>query len=699
MTRLRDLSIRRVYGPTRGHDALREFLIPALSSAVSYDRVAGYFSSGSLAYTAPGISKLANRGGQIRMVTSHQLVDADFNLLSDIDGDPEKLNLVAEEFEAAANYPDSSLEGRMRSDYLKAMCWLLRSGQLEIKFVVPNSPSETSLEKFHSKFGIIRDETGDEIVFSGSTNETALGWSGNLENIDTKPLWVEGFREFADYKDTFEDLWTGHNLPGWQTVELPHALRRRLVKLAPEGDFPKIEGWDHPETEQSRASLARTPRDYQIEAVKAWEQANRAGILEMATGTGKTLTARLCIENAQKMGTLFTVLVTPYQHISDQWAKELSGFNTYQVGAEGNWKADLQRLQLEAELGYFENLVVIAVKNTASTSTFVQMTSSLSRAFDNSLFIGDEVHWLGASTFQAALNPVANYRLGLSATPSRYFDDAGTQVLNDYFGVGTIYKFGLQEALNWRNPETKEVGVLTPYEYHPIFVYLNEDEIASWLEYTQSIQILLADEHRSREDQEKLEGLLNSRADIAKNAASKIPALKNLLVTLGHGLNQALIYAANQTQMENAMVVAREVGIDTGARITAAEGSAPSKKFNGLSERQFILDRFAKGIHSVIFAIAALDEGVDIPSAEIGIILASSGNEKEFIQRRGRLMRRSPGKPLARIYDFVVLPPEDKFESLRSKELKRAKEFAELAVNSLEVTSYIERTLGAFNEQ
>lgn len=690
---LRNIDIKRVYGPTRGRNALREFLIPALQCSINYDRVAGYFSSGSLAQTAPGITNLVQRGGKVRLITSHHLVNEDLIALSVSNSNQESLYELAEEFETLVNEAGTSMELQMKGDYVRAMCWMLREEILEIRFVVPISNPNAKWEKFHSKFGILRDEDGDELVFSGSTNETSLGWSSNLENIDTKPLWLEAFSEFSEYKETFEDLWTGQNMTGWKTVNLPTALRERLIELAPEGDFPDILKWEH-ESQTTSTAYHRQPRNYQLEAVQAWEDSNHIGLLAMATGTGKTLTARLCIGAAEKKGSLLVVLVTPYQHISDQWVEELKDFNTYQVGAEGNWRAELQRLLYEAELGYFETLVVIAVKNTASSRRFVQQTNELAAPFENFLFIGDEVHWLGAQTFQAALNPEANFRLGLSATPKRYFDELGTAVIGKYFGEKPVFEFDLEQALTWRNPDTGELGVLTPYEYHPIFVELEDDEIAKWAELTQDIQFFMSKESRTIKEELILEGIRNNRADIAKSARAKIPALRKLLFELGPGLNQALIYSANHLQMEAAMAEAREVGIDTGARITAREGSKPSKHFNGISERQHILSKFAGGQHAVVFAIAALDEGVDIPSAEIGIILASSGNEKEFIQRRGRLMRKHPGKEKAQIFDFLVLPPEDKFESLRTKELSRAEEFAKLALNGSEALDEIRDVMG-----
>lgn len=690
----RNLQFKRVYAPSKQQSALREFLIPALGEAVTYDRVSGYFSSESLAQTAPGIAPLVEKGGLIRLITSHHLVGKDFETFTSSDTSDSIIDKLAIEFERAASDSWQDLSERIKADYVKAMCWLLREGHLEIKFVIPESPSSLSWEKFHAKFGVLRDQHGDIIVFSGSINETSLGWEGNLENLDTKPLWKEGFEEYAEYLENFESLWRGDAPNGWATVDLPEALRLRLIQLAPEGEFPGVPNLPRVDQPSSSQLPIRKPRQYQEEAVQAWIAHDRQGLLEMATGTGKTFTAKLCLDEAKELGSLLTVLVTPYQHISDQWAIELKDSFPVQIGLRGGWVEQLQNLIVESQLGLQQHLVLIAVKNTASSKRFVDLTTRLSQEFDNFLFIGDEVHWLGAQTFQNALNPSSNFRLGLSATPKRYMDEEGTRVLGAYFGDEPVYEFGLKKALEWPDPVTGEIGVLTPYSYHPIFVHLTADEEQSWKDLTRRIQILLQKEGKTRREQEDLESLQIKRADIAKLASAKIPALQALLQNLGSNLKQTLIYSADTKQMEAAMEVARSMGIDTGCRITASEDASPSKAFGGKSERQHLLERFASGHHAVIFAMAALDEGVDIPSAEVGIILASSGNEKEFIQRRGRLMRKFPGKESAKIFDFVVLPPPEKFESLRKKELTRATEFGELALNSDEIMATVKSKLG-----
>lgn len=691
MSNFQELNFRSVYGGTSGPNALTDFLIPALGSAVTYDRVAGYFSSAVLAQTAPGVTKLVLEGGKIRLVTSHSLTQRDLEALATDKEGSARLDALANEFENAITNGGESIAARMTSKYVQAMCWLLKHGQLEIRLVVPLSSTANEMEKFHSKFGILTDSLGQKLVFAGSTNETWLAWTKNIENISVYKSWTPELEDHCNaYVETFNDLWEGKNLSEWQTIDLPSALKARLTSFAPDGDFPQILPKEL-NTLVSESGI-RAPRNYQQEAVRAWEKAGRRGLLEMATGTGKTFTAKLCIDSAISQGTLLTVVVAPYQHIADQWAQELKEYNPLQLGVRGNWRQELQKMIFEASFGLRENLVLVVVKNTAATPAFLEYCDDLKTHFDNFLFVGDEVHWLGATSLQASLNPNANFRLGLSATPNRYFDDIGTDVLRDYFGKESVYVFDLAKALSWVNPDTGEIGVLCPYEYHPIFVSLTPQEEEDFVEISKKIAQKSAKEDKSKEDYEEIERLLNLRAEIPKKAENKVPAYEELVKNLGTDLNQTLVYCADFQQMDEALSAARRQGLETASRITGLEGSSKSEYFNGLSQREHILKNFAAGNHEVLYAIDCLDEGVDIPSARLGIILASSGNPKEFVQRRGRLMRKSRGKDRATIFDFIALPSDGTGpDSLRRIEISRIKEFSALAINSKEISEIISR--------
>lgn len=696
---LKDLRVRAVYGGNERQRALRDFLIPALQCATSYDRVSGYFSSTSIGLAAKGISGLIANGGKMRLVTSHILTQRDFEALSSGLSDlPDLTEATLLDFSSSLA-SNQSLEDKMKSDYVAAMCWLIAAGKLEIRIVVPdkldaNGLTKADLEKFHPKFGIITDGENNQFVFSGSVNETQLGWAGNIENLSIYKSWSPDLQEYCEsYSRDFEDYWNGVNLNGWRTVSLPEALKVGLVQMAPKGEFPDISEWD--EKNQEVSVKSRSPRQYQVAAVDAWTKAGRVGILEMATGTGKTFTSKLCVESAMEEGKLMTVVIAPYQHISDQWVEELGEFDPIQIGASGGWRSELQSIELNCNLGLIDNLVIVVVKNTAASQDFISATNGLTKFFDNYLLVGDEVHWLGAPSLQNALNPEANFRLGLSATPDRHFDDEGTSALRQYFGEESVYTFDLKSALEWEN-EDGTVGVLAPYYYFPVFVELTPEEDEKYSKMTRMLGILQAKKVKTAKDYQDIESLRIRRADIAKSAENKLPALQNLLVELGSDLQQCLIYCATFNQMDAAMAIARQTGIDTSSRITGLEAASKSEYFKGRSQREHILSSFAAGRHGVLFAIDCLDEGVDVPSAETGIILASSGNPKEFIQRRGRLMRRSPetGKESAKIYDMVVLQAKNNTpENLRRIELQRVGEFAELAINQDEIIATIQEYL------
>jgi superfamily II DNA or RNA helicase len=676
------LEFDQTYDPgVAGVDVIENFYAPVLKEAVLYDRAAGYFSSRVFASVARGIAGIVEKRGKIRLVTSHAFTPSDTKNLQEYFGDQDFANRLFSEFEESYKH-FGDLAGAIAKDHVAAMCWMLREGLLEIKIIVPVGADLTALspaeiDKFHPKFGILTDEFGQRIAFSGSVNETESAWNRNIENIDIYREWLEGQAGYVAPKvRRFENYWNNENLDGWACIELPNAVKDKIVEAYAPEDFPKSLSI---KSQQTPAPGGLRP--YQNDAVEAWKRLGRRGFLEMATGTGKTRTAKSCIESCYEMGKILTVVVVPYKHIGDQWVSELSGIGARLI--EGDWKSEFSELLLDAEMGRFEHLTLVVVKNTASKTVFVSRLEELSSSFDHTLLVGDEVHWLGATAFQAALLPFADFRLGLSATPERYFDEEGTGVLYRYFGE-TAFEFDITKALAYRTPTGDPI--LTPYEYHPIFVSLSQDEMIDYRLLSKKIASIMGSSESKRIDSDQLEALLIKRSNISKSASAKIPALKEVLEQFSGQLSQCLIYCSDFNQMEDAGEVLNDLGIDA-QRITGKESATKSAKFGNISERQHIIDNFAKGNLDVLLAIDCLDEGVDIPSARVGIILASSGNAKEFIQRRGRLMRTFPGKEIAQIFDICVLPNDNDelIKSIRDVELRRIEEFANDAINSEQI--------------
>lgn len=681
-----DLQISSSYNSGLGDlDVVSDFYMPVLSESTRYDRVAGYFSSQVFASAARGIAGLVRNGGKMRLLTSHAFTQKDTESIQDYyESEAFAEELVREFVDGFRGM--GNLASTIASRHVAAMCWMLREGYLEIKVVVPDSADLQNFgaddwEKFHPKFGIFYDDSNNLIAFSGSVNETAGAWKRNIENFDVFLSWVPGETERRINPKIlqFERMWNG-NLGGkWRTLDLPSAVKDKIILDYAPADFPKELVLELSDNEFGL-------RSYQKEALSAWTNAGRIGILEMATGTGKTRTAKACIGSTRELGSLLTIVVAPYQHICDQWVRELADFNPLAIGP--NWRKKLAEAHNEFRLGRRNSLTLVVVKNTAGSKDFVTAIQNISSDYQNTLLVGDEVHWLGASAFRASLLSEANFRLGLSATPSRYFDEDGTEYLIKYFG-GSVFKLSLGDALEIKN----EAGqpILCPYEYHPILVDLSEDELTRYRELSKRIAQVKNMED-SAEKRQDLEELYFLRSAISKSAASKIPAVRQLLLELPKPISQCLIYCADSSQLHEVAVILHELRIDS-QQITGEESTVPSDKWNGMNEREFIIHNFAKGNLGVLLAIRCLDEGVDIPSARIGIILASSGNVKEFIQRRGRLMRPAIGKDKAIIYDFCVLPenPEDpvKDTGIVQVELRRISEFADDALNKSDVYNLI----------
>ena len=666
-------------------DIIKNFYSPILEQSKQYDRVAGYFSSRVLASAARGIAGLVRNKGKMRLITSHAFTPKDTKTLQDYFSMEElSQNLINDFLESYKKL--ENLSQTIAKNHVAAMCWMLREGFLEIKVVIPEAADLTALtpeeiEKFHPKFGIFKDIEDNIIAFSGSVNETESAWKRNIENFDVYQSWKPGENKWIDPKILrFERLWSGEISNKWKIIDLPTAVKDKIITDFAPDTFPS-------DLEVLGNENLSGLRDYQLDALNQWVNADRRGILEMATGTGKTRTAKACFESCMSLGSLLTVVVVPYQHIGDQWAKELIEYTP--VVISDNWRKKIAELHAEVALGRISNLTLIVVKNTAGSEDFTFKLEQISEEFKNILIIGDEVHWLGANEFQSSLVPFANFRLGLSATPVRYFDEEGTDVLIEYFG-GSVYKLSLKDALKI----TDEAGqaILCPYEYNPKFVSLSKSELEEYRLFSGKIN-KLSFVQEDYDVRKQLTLLRNQRAAIAKKAESKIPAFRKLINELPKPLKQCIVYCADTSQLQQVAEIMHELRIDT-QQITGDESTSKSDKWDGMNEREFILKNFATEKLGVLLAIRCLDEGVDIPSASMGIILASSGNPKEFIQRRGRLMRFFKEKEKATIYDFCVLPmsKDDPVSDLNlvKVELKRISEFADDAINRNEVLKMVD---------
>lgn len=686
---LRDLNLLDAYDSgNSSSDILQDFYLPALSESVSYDRLTGYFSPGVFAEAARGIAGLVARGGKMRLVTSPEFREEEIRALQTAQ-DPKIIDdMLVARFRGFCDDVDL-LADKISKDYISALGWMLKEGSLEIRVLVPKDISPTS-SLFHSKVGVLCDLEGNAISFSGSVNETVAGWRYNIEEFKVFRSWNEGTAAMVTHdKKLFEKYWEPAREVDFATFEIPLEARRLLEERAP-ADFIEL---NLPETESLDAPGGFQLWEYQEDAIRHWSENGHRGILAMATGSGKTKTACEAIRRVQaESDSSVTVITCPLQHIATNWREELVDTNPICTFESGNWRAKIADAVNAFRAGRLNHLTLIAIQNTAAKEDFVRLVEMALKSAESSLLVADEAHGLGAPEFRKALLPGYGYRLALSATPTRHMDEEGTKVLDDYF-EGTVFEFSLEDGLTWRNPITGETP-LCPYDYRPVFVGLDADEMADWLAITGQLVKSGFSDRSSLDSYQKL--LLIRRAAIAKSARQKTIVLEATLNEI-EDLKHCLIYCSDSKQMSAVMEVLDRFSA-TYRRFTGEESTTPDKRLDGLSERENILRSFAEGNTEVLVAMKCLDEGVDVPAAKTGIILASSTNQREFVQRRGRLLRRADGKEKATIYDFLVTPafssdlPEEHARAASnviSRELTRSEEFSRSASNSIEAATRV----------
>ncbi len=680
-------------------DVLNSFYNPVLSQAVSYYRLAGFFSSSALAVAARGMSNFIKNNGKMELIVGAKLQKHDVEAIQQGLEEPEKL------IEKMCVQDLYSINNEFVNDHVSALGWMVANKTLEIKVAIVTDDTGMPLDAetieikgiFHQKVGILQDKEGNSISFSGSINETAAAWIHNIEEFKVFRSWEEGEKEYlqSDYRK-FEKYWKGSG-KNVKVMNIPEAVKQKLIEIAPK-DIAELnlDKWQIKERSNKKSIKLL---DYQNQAITNWEKNNNKGIFEMATGTGKTFTALGCLEKVNEDNKKLAVIIScPYQHLVQQWKREIDKFGVeydYLIVADSSnptWKDNLTDSLINISLGYKNKVVILTTHSTFSSENFIRIIQSTKSDFKKFL-IADEVHGLGAQKSMNGLINEYDLRLGLSATPKRWFDTFGTNAIYNYFG-GIVYEFPLESAITNMNPTTGET-YLCPYRYITKFVSLRSEELEEYVEKTRSIAMKLNRAKTETDKDQYFEKLIFKRADILKNAVEKFNVLESILDEIQASLKWTIIYCSPQ-QIDRVMVIINKRRI-VAHRFTMEEGTTPDKNYNGISERDFLLQKFAENKYQVLVAMKCLDEGVDIPPARAAILMASSGNPREYIQRIGRIIRRYPGKNEATIYDIVVIPSFDKlppeFRDLEwkifKKELLRCEEITKVAINNAEALGLI----------
>lgn len=697
----KDLSIKNEYR-SFNDNIVKDFYIPVLGEAILYQRAVGFFSSSALVMLANGIEGLIKNGGRIEIVASPRLSKEDVDEISR----GYELRKVIEQ--ALLRELDAL---PVECETLSYVASLVATGKLDIKIAFLSSHKEIAM--YHEKMGLMTDGDGNVIAFSGSMNESENAFSMNYEAFDVFCSWTEDKKRVQKKQLAFQAIWEDYE-PGIQTIEFPDVVCRKLYSYNQElaGRYPEVSEQEnfnaHPEGAMY-LPVHFHARPYQENAVVEWKKHGYRGIFDMATGTGKTLTAllglwQLFTDNQERLAIIITC---PYQHLVDQWVEDIETFGIrpiigYSDSPQKKWKKNLEQAVRSFRLGVL-NFFCFITTNASFVTKKVQEQMGLLGA--DTVYVVDEAHNMGAGYYRKYLPENIGYRLALSATLERYQDEAGTAALSSYFGEKCI-TYSLKEAIR--------SGMLTRYYYYPILTYFDRDELDDYLGLTVQISQAMKKKNGKMVLSEYAKQLLMRRSKIIAGAKGKLPELKRQMephISEKH----ILIYCGSATIKENEDdefgrrqidLVSEMLGNDLGMRV----GRFTSRE--NIKERAQIRDAFSKGdLLQALVAIKCLDEGVNIPNIQTVFILASSTNPKEYIQRRGRVLRKALGKDYAVIYDFVTLPfPVNEIgtqsesvihatKGLIKRELIRILDFAELAENPSKTFDLVYELKHGFNIQ
>ena len=699
---LRDLHINKEYRNLKC-DVISEFYIPVLSTAVKYKRAVGFFNSAALYEIAIGLKNLVANQGKMELIVSPRLTDED---IKSIQLGYEKRQEI---IEAALLRDFAEPKNEIEISKLNLLANLIADNVLDIKVAFKLDAHSAGI--FHEKMGIVIDPEGNKLAFTGSMNETYSGLLQNYESIDVFCSWKNEDAERVAMKEyAFDNLWDNLDA-AIEVIPFPQIAIDRLNKYRIKNNETLFESRDvdaRPERASRFFSVPETIElhEYQEKAIETWMSKGCRGIFDMATGTGKTYTAlgALAKLSEKLKNRLAVVIICPYQHLVEQWVEDICAFGVKPLicYSRYNWKKTLARMISDYSLGITDNFCVITTNATFVTPA---MQNELAKMNGDFCLVVDEAHNFGSKKQIACMSEKFNFRLALSATIVRHHDEYGTQRLFDYFGDKCI-EYTLKEAI--------ADGKLTPYYYYPVIVSFNEEELHEYVEITDKVAKILKRVPHGDDLPQSAERLLIKRARIIAGAQEKVVKLKEV-ITPYQNANHLLVYCG-ATRVES--LYQNETAIDSddkrqideatsllgnvlGMRVTQFTAAEDSR------QRELIKEQFSKDEIQALVAIKCLDEGMNIPGIETAFILASSTNPKEYIQRRGRVLRKAPGKKYAKIYDFITLPrPLDEYSfqssiqaelSLVKREVERMRDFQELSENPSDVTEIIRAITEKYN--
>lgn len=651
-------------------DPFGEFLIPALDRSLIYNRAVGYFSSAILGVVPEAFTNFAEKGGKIKIICSPHLTPRDADAFLEINNES-ILNKLNSEIQ---NYLDDGL----LKEPIQLLKVLLHLKCLEIKFAIPH---DQHAGIFHQKIGVFEDSNSNYLSFSGSNNESISGWleMKNADRFTVSRGWSNQEYELdiaQSTKNSFERMWR-NNYHGFEIVDFTEKLdfitRQNNEDTELESIKKSVVEWVNKRIDKKSSPAKLFLRGYQTEVINNWIKNDYVGVISFATGAGKTFTALNAAKKWIEMEPKRALLVlVPSETLQKQWIREIrkiEGFSESDIlTVGGGTSPDLWTKALSGYTSFTKSdhpRIVVAVIDSAATHKFIDRVQ-----WGNQLMvIADEMHNLGAPSFTELLNAMnVGAKLGLSATPERYEDDEN-KFLRSIFGedLKPIIDIGAAQ----------ELGVLVPYRYRFKTVRLTEDEKENYDEVSNKISKLIAiNKNKEDIDDRYLKTLKIQRADILKNAKLKISEAE-LIIRQEYKKDSSWLIFCNDSKQLNELKV----------KLKDFEPLEYHQKMEG--DLKATLKYFQRH-GGIMISIDMLSEGVDIPSIDHCLLVASSQSMREYIQRRGRVLRKNPNKAkaFAEIWDLIVV--NEMNNAINPAEIIRASEFAKFALNS-SVTSELDK--------
>lgn len=642
-----DCEIKRSY-ISLGEEGIADSLIkPLLMHAVEYKRSVGFFSSSVLNTILPGVAAFARNGGTIKLITSPRLTEDDVNAISK--GYEKREQIIK------ASFSDEFVEEiqDFEEEELNLLVNLIAERILDIKVVVTKTPG-----MYHDKLGIMEDADGNKIAFYGSANSSYNGYSSNYEKVRVVKSWVESDLDaIYDEEEEFDRIWDNQN-EFLEVYEFDSEAKNLIKEVI---EYKKSHG----------SSTPVKLRDYQEQAIDAWIQNNYHGFFVMATGTGKTWTALFAAKSLLEEHAAMITICAPYKHLVKQWSEDVRclfpNAKIIMISSENpNWEIELNNEIIRTK--YNPDNQVIAI-STISSFMGERFKRTIEQSKDQKLLIVDEAHRFKSR--DEKLKKQFSYMLGLSATPHNGKSVESGNELMDYFG-GKVFDLPIEKAIG---------KYLVNYYYHPIIVSAKEEEEESFKALTSKIAscfkngVLINPDGLTKylRDRLRLISMAEEKIERIDDIIEKIKEKEHCVVYCGDGR----LFVDNEQEMRHIEFVRNaldEHGFKA-SQFTATEN---------MDTRMRLVKAFNKGEISTLVAIRCLDEGINIPSIKSALILSSNDNYREFVQRRGRILRMHKEKINAVIYDVLVLPSTST-SGMALIELRRFYEYARLALNKDEL--------------